>query len=649
MTTGRVLRQYELLDCAGTGAYGEVYRAYQAGVGREVAVKVIRPDLAARPEFVRRFEVEAQLIARLEHPHVVPLYDSWRDPGGAYLVMRWLPRTLARRLDGGPLALPEAVRLARQVGSALSAAHRQGVVHRDVKPDNILLDEDGNAYLADFGIARLTGEEAASGPPESPFLPPEQGRGEPAGPLGDLYSLGQVLRAALGSAGVPGDVLAVLATATAPEPSHRYADVARFVAAFEAAAEPRPAQTRQPLPDPLTERERDVLRLMVAGLSNRQIIEHLPLSLETTRWYVKQVYAKLDVHSRAAAIARAKELGLFTGGSEAREMPAPPASPPTAPPGDRGTPLNPYKGLRAFQEADAPDFFGRERVTRALLEHLAGARFLVLVGPSGSGKSSVVRAGLLPALRGGALPGSERWFVASFVPGRRPLAALGEALSAVALRPLPPELVRAGDLTGLAAALLPAGEDTELLVLIDQFEEVFTQAEDPAERDALLSGIAQAVNAEGSRVRVAVTLRADFYDRPLLHPVAAPLLHGHTLALTPLGTGELAEAVTAPARRAGLEPEPALTVALVRDAAGQPGSLPLLQYALTELFGHREGRTLTLRAYEEMGGLHGALARRAEALLDDLGPRDRPLVREVFLRLVTPGEGGEGETRRRAP
>nr|WP_026332435.1 protein kinase [Deinococcus apachensis] len=562
----RYVRQYELLERVGAGAYGEVYRAYQAEVGREVAVKVIRPELAAQPEFVRRFEVEAQLVARLEHPHIVPLYDYWREPGGAYLVMRWLPTTLARRLDAGPLTLPEGLRLVRQVGAALAAAHRQGVVHHDVKPDNLLLDEDGNAYLADFGIARPVGRGGGAG---SPYLPPEQGRGEPPGPLGDLYSLGQVLRAALGAdgrgAGMPGDVLAVLATATAPEPSHRYADVARFVAAFEAAAGPRPSRDPQPLPDPLTERERDVLRLMVAGLSNRQITQHLPLTLETARWYVKQVYAKLDVHSREEAVRRAGELGLFAQGGT-----APPTPAPLSPREEVGAPPNPYKGLRPFGEADAPDFFGREREVAALLEHLKGSRFVALVGPSGSGKSSVVRAGLLPALWSGALPGSGKWFVATLLPGPHPLAALGAALTGVALRSPPPDLLGAGDLTALAPAILPSDPETELLVVIDQFEEVFTLTRDVRERDALLAGIAEAVGAEDSRVRVVVTLRADFYDRPLLHPATAGLMREHTLALTPLSPEDLARAVTGPARRAGLNPEPALTVALVRDAGGSP-------------------------------------------------------------------------------
>ena len=119
-----------------------------------MAVKVIRPALANDPEFIRRFEAEAQLVARLEHPHIVPLYDYWREPDGAFLVMRYLRGgSLREALADGPMPVERALGVVDQVGAALAAAHRQGVVHRDVKPANILLDEDGNAYLSDFGIA----------------------------------------------------------------------------------------------------------------------------------------------------------------------------------------------------------------------------------------------------------------------------------------------------------------------------------------------------------------------------------------------------------------------------------------------------------------------------------------------------------------
>src|SRR5260221_7537257 len=156
------IKGYALRERVGAGDVGVVYRAHQPSVGRDVAVKVIFPAQANQLDFVRRFEIEAQLIARLEHPHIVPLYDYWRDPVGAFLVMRWLPGSLRTALQRGPWSVQAAARLLEQIASALAVAHRAGIVHRGIKPDNILLDEDDNAYLADFGIAKaVTGRESA--------------------------------------------------------------------------------------------------------------------------------------------------------------------------------------------------------------------------------------------------------------------------------------------------------------------------------------------------------------------------------------------------------------------------------------------------------------------------------------------------------
>lgn len=310
---------------------------------------------------------------------------------------------------------------------------------------------------------------------------------------------------------------------------------------------------------------------------------------------------------------------------------------------------NPYKGLRAFGEQDAEDFFGREVLTEHLVERLAETRFLAVVGPSGSGKSSVVRAGLVPRLRQGALPGSERWHVVEMFPGAYPLEELEAALLRTADTPSAGLLQQLEqDERGLLRAVkrLLADDETELVLVVDQLEEVFTLVEQEDRRTQFLALLERAVGDPHARLRVVVTLRADFYDRPLLYSGFAELLRDYVEALVPLRPEEFERAIAGPAEQVGARFEPGLLSELVTDVADEPGALPLLQYALTELYERREGATLTADAYRAIGGISGALAGRAEEIYAGIGERAQEAARQLFLRLVTLGEGAE-DTRRR--
>jgi WD40 repeat protein/serine/threonine protein kinase len=694
--TGQMIKGYELLERIGSGGFGAVYRAYQSTIGREVAVKIILPGYANQPEFIRRFEAEAQLVARLEHLHIVPLYDYWREPGGAYLVMRWLRGgNLKEALKEGPFDLAPAALLLDQVVSALATAHANQVVHRDLKPSNILLDEEGNAYLADFSIAKdlrqsngeLTRQEAIIGSPD--YLSPEQARSQPVTPQTDIYSLGVTLYEILtGAHPFPGKtaverlfkhindplplietldpavrdaVNGVIQRATAKNPKHRYEDVLALAAAFREAVRPGEDGRATDLAAALTLREQEILRFIMEGHSNRQIAQELFIELSTVKWHIRQMYTKLGVRSRRQAMVKGRELKLLLPGEDLAGETAPATTSISL---ALPAPANPYKGLRAFETADSRHFFGRETLIQKLLAHFtasttlsAGAsarrsagtsaalnagflppqRFLAIVGPSGSGKSSLVRAGLIPALWRGEIPGSERWFVVEMVPGARPLDELEVALIRVAAdqaENIRQQLER--DEHGLlrAVELILPKDDTELLLVVDQFEELFTLTAGEAARTHFLNILTAAVTDPRSRLRLIITLRADYYDRPLHYPQFGALLRSHMETVLPLSAEQLERAIVQPARQVGVAYEDGLVVTIIDDVLYQPGALPLLQYALAEMFEERDGRLLTHAAYKSIGGAAGALARRAEELYQEQESQGREATRQMYLRLV---------------
>jgi WD40 repeat protein/serine/threonine protein kinase len=679
---GITVKGYELGERIGAGGFGVVYRAFQSTVGREVAVKVILPGFSNHPEFIRRFESEARMVARLEHLHIVPLYDYWRDPEGAYLVMRLMRGgNLRGLLAKGGLELEAVAQLLDQVTAALAVAHRNEVIHRDIKPANILLDEDNNAYLSDFGIAKdleqmgsaMTAPDGLVGSPD--YLSPEQARLEEVTPQTDIYSLGVVLYEMLvGDHPFPGlspveqlfkhinedlpeitgldpevndAINHVVHKATSKNPQKRYEDVLAFAFDFHEAAALTVSQVVESLVELLTPREQEVLKCIVEGKTNREIAEALTVELPTVKWYVRQIYRKLNVRSRVQAIVRARELNLIVdrprkgvGTTGISRLPEP---------------ENPYKGLRAFQITDEQDFFGRDRLKARLIERLCErgeySRFLAVVGPSGSGKSSLVKAGLIPALWRGELPGSEKWYIVDMMPGAHPLDELEVALTRIAADQtinLQEHLRR--DTYGLQriAKLILPDDPSELLLVIDQFEEVFTLVPDEETRTHFLDLLYAGVTDPRSRVRVVITLRADFYDRPLHYPGFGELVRERMETVLPLSAEELEQAIARPANRVGVGFEEGLVAHIIDEVLYQPGALPLLQYSLTELFEVRTNRKLTQEGYQSIGGAVGALAKRAEEVYAELDAVGHACVQQMFLRLVTLGEGTE-DTRRRVP
>ena len=283
----------------------------------------------------------------------------------------------------------------------------------------------------------------------------------------------------------------------------------------------------------------------------------------------------------------------------------------------------PFKGLESFEVEDTELFFGRERLVARMVARLSGAPLMGIVGPSGSGKSSALRAGLLAALAGGVLPGSERWPVALLRPGEHPLRALERAIAA-------------------------AAPEERLVVAVDQFEEVFALCGDESERGAFIDALVSCARYQRRPAVVLVAVRADFYGRCAAYPELSLLLDASHVLVGPMRRDELRRAIELPARRADLRVEKQLVDALVADVEGQPGALPLLSTSLLELWQRRDGRRLHLSGYEHTGGVHGAVARLAESAYMRLDPDRRELARRILLRLAGEGEG-ETVVRRRVP
>jgi class 3 adenylate cyclase/DNA-binding SARP family transcriptional activator/WD40 repeat protein len=312
----------------------------------------------------------------------------------------------------------------------------------------------------------------------------------------------------------------------------------------------------------------------------------------------------------------------------------------------------PYKGLARYEAADAPFFYGRERLIATLVARIAVDRFVGVIGASGSGKSSLVRAGLLPALSGNALPGSGAWPTCTCTPGEHPMRSLAEALAPLVGVPAP-ELARRLDrqpdqLGSVLDTALRGRGGARVVVVVDQFEEIVTLCRDQEERERFAGALVDAVTDPDVPAVVVPVIRADYFGALAVHPEMAVLFEQSQVLVGAMTDTELRRAVAEPARRSGLVLEDGLVDAVCTDAGREPGALPLVSTAMAETWVRRDGATLTLDAYREAGGVQGALARLADDVYAGLDPEGQSLARRLFLRLAEPGEGTD-DVRRRMP
>ena len=472
------IRGYELREKVASDDVSETYRAYQRSIGRQVSVRIIGPRVANDAVFISNFLADTKRVAAVDHPHISYVFDTWREPGKAYQVSRWLGGgSLEETSPGG---LGSSLSILSDVADALAQAHRHNVAHGSIDGSHVLFDEAGHPYLTGFSVGYpRTDDDLATDRRDFAVLahwligcrPPTEVDGHLQPDLDDS-GLAQVFEVAFSNEG--------------------YGRIEDFMRA------------------------------------------------------VRQAAGADVVASRAEPTPR----------TDVR---------------------NPYKGLKAFQEADAGDFYGREELVDRLVEKLGRRRLVGVVGPSGSGKSSVVKAGLLPRLRSN----SELRLFTEMYPGAFPFEELEGALLRVGVdrASLIEDLI--SDERGLLRVLkqiLPS-DDTELVLIIDQFEELFSTVDDERARRLFLDSLVNAVSEPRSRLRVVITMRADFFDRPLEHPRFGEILEAGLIPITLPGEDQLAQATVMPARSEGVEFEDGLVSQIVSDVSGQPGGLPLLQYA----------------------------------------------------------------------
>ena len=332
-------------------------------------------------------------------------------------------------------------------------------------------------------------------------------------------------------------------------------------------------------------------------------------------------------------------------------------------PGSVEPEASPYRGLQAFREQDAPYFFGRESFTKMLVEAVRNRPMVAVIGPSGSGKSSVVHAGLLPALRSPEVNGGNEggWTVLGMRPGDSPIHAVAGALVPL----LEPDITTTGRLVEvrrlgdaltdgtvrLAEVLELLAEKRQdvgqLLLLADQFEELYTLCPEERTRRAFQDLLFETAfqSGRGIALKLGLTLRADFMGHALAYRPFADAVQHHQVLLGPMNRDELARAIVKPAELHGYRFESGLVERIMDDVGDKAGRLPLLEFALAKLWEAREGGRLTHAAYEQIGYVEGAVARHADAVYERLDETDRLRTRRVFVQLVQPGEGTE-DTRR---
>ncbi|WP_373199382.1 WD40 repeat domain-containing serine/threonine protein kinase [Mycobacterium marinum] len=657
----REFGRYRLFELIGQGAAGTVYKAHDTVMGRDVAIKILPADRANEPGFRARFSREALIAARLTDPHIIPVHDTGEIDGQLYLVMpiiNGVDLEVALQRDG-PMTPARAVRMVEQIAAALDAAHAHGLVHRDVKPSNALMTDQGFVYLIDFGLAqdgtgaKLTAESRTAG--TWAYMAPERMMSDVIDARADVYSLTCLLYECLtGEMPFPGDRVALQMTAhlatPPPKPSERRSAVP---AGFDDVI----ARGMAKQPDDRYPSAGELAMAAAAALATP------PGGQTTTAGHHIQVATQTPKLVDSPSPRDTAPLGLEDiprAGMGAASFPWPPPSQPDRPP---------YLGWEPFQPVDAGVFFGRDAEVARAMDALRGMRasdetLFVVLGASGAGKSCFLRAGIVPRLQRQA----SKYLVLDIVrPELKALTGacgLAQAICTTRQRlglAQPPlgdikEACASGDVARLRTWLLEcrtaanrqpatgATDDTPvtLVLPLDQAEELFTSdaGVEAAGLLALIRDLALGTNGQDRLpLIVAATIRTDRYELMQTAPQLAGL-QTKQFDLRPMDATQFNRVITGPAQRStdGGRPlylDEELVRHLLADATGGADTLPLLSLTLAWLY-RDYGSTgrLTLEPYAKRGGIDGVVQAEIHEILSsdpDERAQQLKLLRAAFI------------------
>jgi WD40 repeat protein/serine/threonine protein kinase len=595
---GTRINQYEIIKLLGQGGMGTVFLARDLRLGRRVAIKLLQIN---EPEHLERLLTEARATARCQHDNIVVIHEVGEHADAPYLVLEYLDgKPLGALLEGGQrLPYHRAVEIAYAIARALACAHGAGIVHRDLKPDNVFVTDAGAIKVLDFGIAKVLREPAADASEDGP------GRGERAPDVAMAGTL-QYMSPEQWGLGI--------------EIDHR-ADLWAFGILLH-----QMICGRHPLP------ASQIITTTDLDLPMPSMAKAAPPGVPHELIEVVDRCLQKDPDQRwQSATELLAALAPFLPGRRAIEL---------------QVDESPYAGLASFQERDADKFFGRSYEIAELVTRIRDRPLAAVVGSSGVGKSSFVRAGVIPALK----RSGEAWEALIVRPGRTPIEALAALIQPMITlathladqveeqRRLVETLRRAPGHLGDVLRLRARRHQRRLILFVDQFEELYTQVADPAERAAFTACLAAVADDATSPLRVVLSIRADFFHRTAEDRRFAGELARGLFFLGPPSREGLRDALASPAELAGYRFEhPAIIDDMLDHLEATPGALPLLQFAAARLWDTRDRarRLLTYESYTAIGGVAGALASHADRVVRELGPQKAPLIRAILLRLVT--------------